>query len=134
MTAPSWWLTPLGYRPWQQVLAELQGLTCAWADYSGFHQTDDLDRLDDPPPYSHVWGWSADRLVRVRIDLDEGVGAILTPLDLARSTTTPVQVIERTALPFAPSHSPTRLIQVLGPDPLVFVAGPMPTTDEERRQ
>lgn len=128
MSGPSWWLTPLGYRPWPQVLAELQGLTCAWADYGGFHETDDLDRLSSPPPYSHLWGWSTDRLVRVRIDVDEGVVAVLTSADLARAKTVPVQVIERAALPFDSSRPATRLVQVLGPAPLVFVAGPASAT------
>jgi hypothetical protein len=129
VSGPSWWLTPLGYRPWPQVLAELQGLTCAWADYSGFHETDDLDGLSSPPPYSHLWGWSAHRLVRVRIDVDEGVVAVLSPAELARPTTVPVEVIERTALPFDSARAPIRLVQVLGPAPLVFVAGPAPATE-----
>jgi hypothetical protein len=85
VTEPSWWLTPLGYLPWAQVLAELQGLTCTWADYTGLHETDHLERLRTAPPYSHVWGWSDDRLVRVRVDVDEGVVAVLTSVDLARA-------------------------------------------------
>jgi hypothetical protein len=124
VTEPSWWLTPLGYLPWAQVLAELQGLTCTWADYTGLHETDHLERLRTAPPYSHVWGWSDDRLVRVRVDVDEGVVAVLTRVDLARAATGPVRVIERTAVPFSPDRPLTRLIQVLGPTPLVFVAGP----------
>jgi len=121
---PSWWLTPLGYQPWTTVIDELQGLRCAWADYTGFHHDEPPDALVEAPPFSHVWGWSPDRLVRIRVDIDQGVVAILTTTDKGGAGTELVDVVERIALPFDETQQPSRLIQVLGQSPLVFVAGP----------
>ena len=71
-----------------------------------------------------MWGWSPDRLVRIRVDIDQGVVAILTTTDKGGAGTELVDVVERIALPFDETQQPSRLIQVLGQSPLVFVAGP----------
>jgi hypothetical protein len=131
VTDTGWWLTALGYRPWPEVFDQLAGLTCAWADYTGFHSGQNPAALVQAPPYSHVWGWSADRLVRVRVDVEDGadvgVVAVLTrDSGYGGGRAEPVQVVERVAAPFKDSFPPARLVQVIGPSPLVFVAGPVP--------
>lgn len=47
-------------------------MTCAWADYGGFHLATCPDQA---PPYSHLWGWNTETglLLRVRIDADRGI-------------------------------------------------------------
>lgn len=130
MSDSGWWLTALGYRPWTEAFDQLTDLTCAWADYTGFHFGQGPALLAEAPPYSHVWGWSRDRLVRIRVDVengaDFGVVAVLSRHPgVGDVRGEPVQVIEQLAAPFKASFPPTRLVQVIGPLPLVFVAGPV---------
>jgi len=57
------------------ALAELVGdAPCAWADYHGFH----IGAFPAaPPPYTHLWSWSARLLMRTRIDGDRAVVGLL---------------------------------------------------------
>jgi hypothetical protein len=68
--------------------------------------------------------------VRVRVDVDEGVVAVLTTFDPGHGDAQPVEVIERVVMPFADGWSPTRLVHVFGPSPLAFVAGPTAETPD----
>lgn len=74
----SMYLTGYGKLPWRDVVPLLNGLTCAWADYGGFHVRQSCP--EQVPPYSHLWAWSQDSktLVRVRIDDDKGIVGILS--------------------------------------------------------
>lgn len=74
-------LTGLGTMSWEKVTDHLSGLTCAWADYDGFHI--DIKCPKQAPPYTHLWAWNTDhsRLVRVRIDGDLGIVGVLSITD-----------------------------------------------------
>lgn len=71
-------LTGYGRLAWANVERLLAGLSCAWADYEGFHVGRPCP--GQAPPYSHLWAWNDDatRLVRVRVDGDEGIVGELT--------------------------------------------------------
>lgn len=122
---PSWHLVGLGHVPWEQVRQACAGATCAWADYTGFHVMPGERLPTEVPPYSHLWAWSPRRLLRVRIDGDQGVVGILTedpspwPDAPVRE---PVEVIERQVRNFQDDRT-TTLFQVVGPMPVSFVAG-----------
>ena len=48
---------------WERLATAATGLTCAWADYDGFH----IGHCPPTaPPYSHIWGWSRDGSVLMR--------------------------------------------------------------------
>jgi hypothetical protein len=86
------WLIAHGRQSWAEIRALLSGCTCAWADLDGFH----TDRPPaDPPLTTHLWGWNASRLLRVRIDGADGVTAELYLTDPGRGE--PVAIIERGA-------------------------------------
>lgn len=124
----TWTLHGFGSVGWPRVRELCAGLTCAWADYTGFQQG---ECPDQPPPYTHLWGWSASRLARVRIDGDQGVIGLLTP-DPApipgAVLREQVQVVVTQAMNVREPET-TSLVRVVGPMPLTFVAGPpSPTT------
>lgn len=52
---------------WDTARALLDGCACAWTDIDGVHLRDTPPR-HLPTGASHLWGWSADRLARVRFD------------------------------------------------------------------
>jgi len=128
------WTTLHGFGlvPWQQVRQLCAGLTCAWADYTGFPQGQCPAQA---PPYSHLWGWSATRLARVRIDGDLGVvGLLTTSPDPLPGETMNTEV--RTDLAYAINAAGnagrperTGFVRVIGPMPVTFVAGPVPAAD-----
>jgi hypothetical protein len=100
-------------------------MTCAWADYDGYH----LAKNDGCPPaapaYSHLWAWSPQQLVRVRVDSDHGIIGVLTTNAEAPAGSLSfeqVDVMEREAMSFRDPPTTIRLVQVVGPMPLVFVA------------
>ncbi|MDQ1248013.1 MAG: hypothetical protein QG597_2385 [Actinomycetota bacterium] len=74
---------------WAELLVLAEGLTCAWADHDDW-QTGPCP--DTAPAYTHLWGWSPDRLLRVRIDEADAVVAELTP-DGASGQEVPVRVV-----------------------------------------
>ncbi|MEO3747200.1 hypothetical protein [Plantactinospora sp. B5E13] len=53
----------------------------AWADYDGFHIG---AAPTSPPPYTHLWAWTADWLLRARLDGDAAIVGVLQT-----GTTTP---------------------------------------------
>jgi hypothetical protein len=53
----TWYLAGLGHRPWNDVRDVCQGMTCAWADYNGYHFVKDGDALPSPLP-THISGRS----------------------------------------------------------------------------
>lgn len=61
-----------GLQDWTVVRTLAAGMTCAWADYGGFHLAACPDQA---PPYSHLWGWNPETgfLLRVRIDAERGI-------------------------------------------------------------
>jgi hypothetical protein len=64
-----------GRIPWPDLAVALADADSAWADYHGFH----IGQCPaQPPPYTHLWAWHADWLLRARIDgRDAIVGALL---------------------------------------------------------
>jgi sugar phosphate isomerase/epimerase len=50
---------------WDQLVHMLGDAPAAFADYDGFH----LGQVPDAaPPYTHLWSWTDDWLLRARID------------------------------------------------------------------
>jgi len=76
---------------WTQLLLLTDGLTCAWADHQGWHAG---ACPDSATAYTHVWGWSRDRLLRARIDETDVVVAELV-VDGTAGQDVPVRVIPR---------------------------------------
>jgi hypothetical protein len=130
----TWTLHGLGSLQWPEVARLCTGMTCAWADYDGFHEGACPDAA---PPYSHVWGWATGRYIRVRVDGEHGVVGVLVD-----DTATDVSV--RAALEASQAMPPeedveiavtvatnvtseygagTTLLRVIGPLPLTFVGG-----------
>ena len=118
-----------GFLPWDAVLELLDGMTCAWADFRGFH-------VGSPPPQrpasTHLWGWSEGRWARLRVD---GGGGSVVALLSSRPDASgdQVEIAERTtttwaggdqrvgALPEALTEQPVRLLSTVEPMPLTFV-------------
>jgi hypothetical protein len=135
----TWYLAGLGHRTWNDVRQICAGMTCAWADYDGYHLVKGGGCPAAAPPYSHLWAWSPELLVRVRVDGDHGVVGILTtsavePPDSALFER--VEVRERVATSFREPPTTISLMQVIGAMPVVFVAGdqasraaPLPAPD-----
>ncbi len=73
----TWTLLGYGQQDWPRVVELARGMTCAWADITGFHVGACPQTV---PAYSHLWAWSAghDRLLRARIDGDRAVVGVLT--------------------------------------------------------
>jgi hypothetical protein len=130
----TWTLHGLGSLCWPDVQAVCDGMTCAWADYNGFHED---ECPAEAPPYSHVWGWAPDRFVRVRVDGEQGVVGVLTDGNASVMSSVTGDFEARQAMP--PERvevdvtvatnvnndqgAKTRLLRVLGPMPLTFVGG-----------
>ncbi|GGL19451.1 hypothetical protein [Mangrovihabitans endophyticus] len=75
-------LQALGRISWETLAATLTtAQETAWADYDGFHIGAPPTQ---PPPYSHLWAWSTEWLIRVRLDAGTAIGAVL---HLAEPTT-----------------------------------------------
>jgi hypothetical protein len=91
------WLTAHGRRPWDEISTVLSGCTCAWADLDGFHCG---PPPAGPPLATHLWAWSADRLLRIRLDGNDGITAELHLTDPGNSE--PVQVAERETATWPP--------------------------------
>lgn len=126
----------LGRLPWGEVVEACTEMTCAWADYAGFHIG---PCPDAPPPYSHLWGWSTDgqTLVRVRVDDQEGiVGLLYLGGGVPQSAPLVERVKTRTepALTWPENHDQIgeqamqglgdafTLVRVLSPAPITFVS------------
>lgn len=60
---------------WDHLHAITREWTAAWAGIDGFH----LDRLPDQPPLTtHLWAWTTNAWLRVRIDGPHWWAALLT--------------------------------------------------------
>lgn len=122
-----WYLIGLGRLPWPGIRDLCSGMTCAWADYDGFHRQQQPQLPDQAPPYSHVWAWGSDHAVRVRLDQDEGVVGVLTTNPNAwpgALLSEPVEVTERDAWQHQADATTIRLLEVAGPMPIAFVHQP----------
>ncbi|MGL5862187.1 MAG: hypothetical protein ACRCY9_13125 [Phycicoccus sp.] len=131
-------LIGLGMLDWEQIRDLCAASTCAWADYDGFH-IEPADQLpQEAPPYTHLWAWSPRHLIRVRLDGPGGVVGVLIPntdgpdahAEMEPATWPHPQiselatVVEHTVTNFKEDSGTTRLVQVVGPMPITFVAGP----------
>ncbi len=67
-------LIAYGRVAWDRVARMLAGAQAAWADYDGFHVG---EPPESPPPYSHLWAWTADWLARIRIDGQDVIAGVL---------------------------------------------------------
>jgi len=63
-----------GRLTWRQLLDTLDGAPAAWADYEGFHIK---PAPSEPLPYTHLWAWTNQWLVRARIDVDTAITGAL---------------------------------------------------------
>ena len=70
-TAP---LIAYGRVAWDQITRMLAGAQAAWADYDGFHVG---AAPESPPPYSHLWAWTAGWLARIRVDGQHAIAGVL---------------------------------------------------------
>lgn len=60
---------------WEHLHATTRNWTAAWADIDGFH----LNHLPDQPPVAtHLWAWTTNTWLRVRIDDSHWWAALLT--------------------------------------------------------
>ena len=86
---------------WHQLAVMLTGSHAAWADYNGFHVG---PPPDGPPPYTHLWAWTAGWLARARLDGDTAIVSVLALTGEPQSTP-PVQL--REAVPFQRTQAKT---------------------------
>jgi hypothetical protein len=125
-TARTAWLTAHGRHPWATISSFLSGCTCAWADLDGFHAG---PPPAGPPLATHLWAWSPDRLLRIRLDGSDGIAAELHLTDPGIGE--PVQVTERDTATWPPGEGrvsaddkwrgrAVRIYQVAGLMPLEF--------------
>lgn len=62
------------HRAWEHLHAITRSWTAAWADVAGFH----LDQLpDEPPVTTHLWAWTTNTWLRVRLDGNHWWAALL---------------------------------------------------------
>ena len=98
-TARTAWLTAHGRHPWATISSLLSGCTCAWADLDGFHAG---PPPAGPPLATHLWAWSPDRLLRIRLDGSDGIAAELHLTNPGNGE--PVQVTERETATWPPGE------------------------------
>jgi hypothetical protein len=67
-------LIAYGRVTWDQITRMLAGAQAAWADYDGFRIG---AAPESPPPYSHLWAWTADWLARIRVDGQHAIAGVL---------------------------------------------------------
>lgn len=79
MTTPAWTLHGSGRRShdtWHELHQITHGWTAAWADTTGFH----LEPMPTEPPLAtHLWAWTTEKWLRVRLDTPHWWAGILTP-------------------------------------------------------
>jgi hypothetical protein len=120
------WLVAHGRRPWAEVHSLLTDCVCAWADLDGVHTE---PAPTTPPLATHLWAWNHDRLLRVRIDCQDGIAAELRPSESGQGE--PVTITERKAISWPSEEGrvsaaqewrdrPLRIYQVQGLMPLEF--------------
>lgn len=123
-----------GRLAWHELRAIVADSPAAWADYYGFHIGAALPA--DPPPYSHLWAWTDQWLIRARLD---GANAVVGVLALAAepAPAPPAKLRERVAYQAVQAHNwpPTeKRVGPIAPDvadrqvTLYLIAGPRPVT------
>lgn len=76
-----------GQLTWPDLRRVMVG-QAAWADYDGFH----IGRPPETaPPYTHLWAWSAQWLLRARVDGERAIVAVLQTDREAPSGLTPLE-------------------------------------------
>ena len=118
MRKESRYLEGTGEIAWEEFSPSTKGLTCAWADYKGFHMG---PCPQTAPPYSHIWGWNEDGsvLLRGRIDAGEKVDCVI------RDIITWKPGHERLKVRFYGRDTwPEQMtaVEVLGEQPVTFIA------------
>lgn len=128
----------LGYgrMEWAAFRSMLGDAETAWADYDGFH----VGRAPDAaPPYSHLWAWTSQWLIRARVEGDQVIaGALILesppPSAPEAALTEPVSYERATArtwgqdenrvgpLPAGLVGRPVEVYLVAGERPVTFVA------------
>ena len=116
---------------WSRLVEAADGMTCAWADYEGFHIGPCPAQA---PPYSHIWGWNADGTTLFRGRIDAG-RVTVGWLRAEGGDGEPVDCVAHGMFTWRPDHErlrirssgelipPTmRAIEVLGPRPVTFVS------------
>ncbi|HVB41444.1 MAG TPA: hypothetical protein VNF47_01900, partial [Streptosporangiaceae bacterium] len=131
-------LVGYGRLEWSELARILGGAQTAWAGYDGFHIG---HAPSAAPPYSHLWAWTDQWLIRARIDGDQAiVGALIlaaapagAPARLMtenvryeRATARTWDADEKRVGPMAPAQAgrPVDVFLVSGAHPVTFVAGP----------
>lgn len=140
-------LVGLGTVAWTDLIDLTRGMTCAWADYEGFH-VGSCPIL--APPYTHLWAWSGDgtRTIRVRIDSGQPIVGMLLLGDHDGPIGAPLvedvtvregglkswPVNDRSVGEQEPGVlTDVRIYDVAGTVPLRFIAGPVGPHDREMR-
>jgi hypothetical protein len=121
------WLRSHDAPTWPDVAARLAGATCAWADLDGWHVGTAPDT--EPVGTTHIWAWEPSRQLVVRLG-----GYLPIVVELAAEQVgeaIEVSIMESTGLGWVDGDKGVsiqhttesyRVISVLGPAPLTFVA------------
>jgi hypothetical protein len=98
-------LAGYGHMTWDAFRGLLGDAQAAWASYDGFHIG---SAPAEPPPYSHLWAWTSQWLIRARIDRGQVIAGAL--ILASRPAVTEPALAERvsyqrvTALTWAPGE------------------------------
>ena len=134
-TTETRYLSGQGEVEWSQLRKEAGELTCAWADYDGFHIG---PCPDEAPPYSHIWGWNRDGgvLLRGRIDAGRVIAGWLRKTPSGGEKEKEVPTVTRQVLTWKPDHERLKInfagekanwpekmqsVEVLGESPMTFI-------------
>jgi hypothetical protein len=125
-----------GQMEWAAFRSLLGDAEAAWADYDGFH----VGRAPEAaPPYSHLWAWTTQWLIRARVEGDQViVGALILqapPPSAPRAALTETVTYERATaqtwtlkesrvgpMPAELAGRPVDVYLIAGERPVTFVA------------
>lgn len=116
-----------GWVGWSTVRERLEGLTCAWVDWSGMHVG--LIPEDPPRGLSHLWAWSQSSLHRVRVDGADAVMATLGDVEWECPLEQDVPVLVQPAATWREPHVRTeagvgsdwQVVEVLSGSAMTFI-------------
>jgi hypothetical protein len=94
-------LERLGRMPWRQARTLLPASTCAWADIDGFHILPAAELPHDSPHATHLWAWTANRCLRMRID---GTDALVAALDIHEAEEGSMHAYSKPGVPWPSGH------------------------------
>jgi hypothetical protein len=98
---------------WSVLCLILGEAPAAWADYDGFH----IGQVPSaPPPYTHLWAWTEQWLVRARIDGDQAIVGVLV-LSAAPAGAPAAKITETVSFERAAARTWTEGEQRVGPMP-----------------